>query len=375
MNNATGRKALDPVPARNSLGDLTKRENRSLHQPFLWPYQMVYIATQFYGSTNAHSPWNPATMLGSNPIAASTDPLRAYAFDVPINNLSLPTLAEQSHSTFPLPQLQKVVSTGSYGLKYAFTPTPPPGFVGGTPLQQAGTRIGADIILTNVIGFDVKAWDPGAPVFRAESSPANPNNAGVMVPGDGGYVRAIDLFNSAPTNAARQPVAFGAFADLNYMGIEATAVTAVSKYRAYQEPVTGLGTLQRMEAGSPFNSKCRVPRAQFAHPGSGPLSGLPTHGFARPAVWDTWSTHYEFDGVDNDYDGVIDEFTNGVDDNNNGLVDEPDATASGGFYVGEQEAPPPYRSPLRGIKVTIRVMEPDSKEVREVTVIHEFVPL
>ncbi|MBA4016383.1 MAG: hypothetical protein C0483_04270 [Pirellula sp.] len=378
-NNVTGKKALDPAAARNSLGDLTKRENRSLHQPFLWPYQMVYVAPQFNSGTTNHGTFNPASMLGSNPLAAATDPLRAYAFNVPISALSIPTLAEQSHGAFPLPNPEKVSGTGNYVLKNLMTPTPPGGYIGGQVLPQTGSRIGADIILTNVIGFDVKAWDPGAPVFRAESSSANPNNAGVLVPGDAGYVRAVDLFIGGATTAARQPVAFGAFADLNYLGMDAatstSATSALGKYRSYQEPLTGLSTLQRMEAGAPFNSRCRVPRAQFAHPGSGPLSGTPTHGFARPAVWDTWSTHYEYDGVDNDFDGVIDELTNGVDDNANGLVDEPDATVSNGAYIGELEAPPPYRSPLRGIKVTIRVMEPDSKEVREVTVVHEFVPL
>ncbi|MGC3969294.1 MAG: hypothetical protein QM775_18625 [Pirellulales bacterium] len=73
---------------------------------------------------------------------------------------------------------------------------------------------------------------------------------------------------------------------------------------------------------------------------------------------------------------MIDEFTNGADDNGNGLVDEPDLTRSERFrYIGEQEAFPPYRSPLRGIKITLRVMEQDSKEVREVTIVHEFLPL
>lgn len=378
-NIVTGKTALDPQTFRNSLGDLTKRENRSLHQPFLWPYQMVYVAPQFNSGVNNHATFNPATMADPG---GSADPLAAYAWNVPISALSLPTLAEQSVSTFPLPNPEKVISTGNYGLKSTFTPTPPPGYIGGQALSGAGSRVGADIILTNVVGFDVKAWDPGAPVFRAESTSSNPNNAGVVVPGDGGYVRAIDFFNSAPTTPARQPVAFGAFADLFYMGVEpngtsAAALTAVlAKYRAYQETgTTAQSALQRMEANAPFLGRCRVPRAQFAHPGSGPLSALPTHGFARPAVWDTWSTHYESDGVDNDFDGLIDEFTNGVDDNNNGLIDEPEATSTSSGMIGEQEAPPPYRSPLRGIKVTIRVMEQDSKEVREITVIHEFVPL
>ncbi|MGC3965906.1 MAG: hypothetical protein QM775_00600 [Pirellulales bacterium] len=44
----TGKSQVDPLTLRNSLGDLTKRENRSLHQPFLWPYQMMYIAPQIH---------------------------------------------------------------------------------------------------------------------------------------------------------------------------------------------------------------------------------------------------------------------------------------------------------------------------------------
>ncbi|MBA4020206.1 MAG: hypothetical protein C0483_23850 [Pirellula sp.] len=369
-NLVTGKKALDPSTFRNTLGDLTKRECRSLHQPYLWPYQMMYIAPQFiYLNQNAsyHSSFNPA-LLGTD--LPST---YAYAYNVPTSMLSLPTLAEQSHGTFPLPQPEKLAGTGNYIPKFTFTPTPPPGFVGGTRYHQQGTRIGADVILTNVVGFDVKAWDPGAPVFSAPSTSQNPNNAGVVLPGDAGYVRAVDLFNSGPTTASRQPIGFGAFADLNYMGTDAAAPTNTARYRTYQD--TGdpakASALQRMEKGSPFNGRCAVPRAQFAYPGDGPLSGTPTHGFARPAIWDSWSTHYEFDGIDNNGNGVIDDFTNGVDDNNNGLVDEPNIYAQS----GEQEAPPPYRSPLRGLKITLRVMEQDSKEVREVTIVHEFVPL
>jgi prepilin-type N-terminal cleavage/methylation domain-containing protein len=372
MNLKIGRNALDPVTRRNSLGDLTMRENRSLHQPYLWPYQMMYIAPQFiYKSENQgyHSSFNPA-LLDANQATY------AYGFNVPTSMLSLPTLAEQTHSTFPLPQPEKVSGTGNYVVKTAFTPTPPPGYIGGTRFQQAGTRQGSDIILTNVIGFDVKAWDPGAPIFRAPASTANPNNAGVLVPGDAGYVRAIDLFNSSPTTLERQPVGFGAFADLNYMATEAAVPANTTRYRNYQDTgTTSLSALQRMENGAPFNRRCYMPRCQFGYPGDGPLSGNPTHGFARPAIWDTWSTHYEYDGIDNNGNGLIDEFTNGVDDNNNGLIDEPNVYAVGGVMTGEQEAPPPYRSPLRGIKITLRVMEQDSKEVFEVTIVHEFVPL
>ncbi len=35
---------------------------------------------------------------------------------------------------------------------------------------------------------------------------------------------------------------------------------------------------------------------------------------------------------------------------------------------------PPYPLPLRGIRVTLRVYEPSSRQVREVTVVESFVP-
>jgi len=364
LNLLTNRRALDPRTAKNSLGDLTMRERRSLHQPYLWPYQMLYVAPQFANNVNGHYLFNPGSTY-------------TIGWNVPTSALSLPTLGEQTHGNFPLPNPEKRSATGVYVLKSTFTPTPPVGYAIMQTLGN-GSRIGDDILLSNVVGFDVKAWDPGAPVFRAAATTANPNNASVLVPGDGGYPRAVDVFNAGPTAVANQPVAFGAFADLNYMGQE-RAFTGTTNNRTRYTNYMDNGTssaLVRMENGAPFNRRCLLPRAQFAYPGDGPLSGNPTNGdFARPAVWDTWSTHYEYDGVDNDGDGVIDELTNGVDDNGNGLVDEPNHYFAGAVTTGEQEAPPPYRSPLRGLKITLRVMEQDSKEVREVTVVHEFVPL
>ena len=80
-----------------------------------------------------------------------------------------------------------------------------------------------------------------------------------------------------------------------------------------------------------------------------PLSQNPQFG----CVYDTWSTSYE----------IGKRGTNGFDDNNDGVVDDP----------GEWEYPPPYSAPLRGIQVKIRVFDPDSRQVREITVVQEFV--
>jgi hypothetical protein len=55
---------------------------------------------------------------------------------------------------------------------------------------------------------------------------------------------------------------------------------------------------------------------------------------------------------------------NGFDDSGNGVVDS----------AAELLTAPPYPYPLRGIQVKIRVFEPDSQQVREVTVVQDFLP-
>ena len=131
--------------------------------------------------------------------------------------------------------------------------------------------------------------------------------------------------------------------------------------------------------------------------------------FVMPAVYDTGSTSYEDDGIDQDvvtssYQSTLngstipsygsDQGTNGVDDNNamgpddttgepytdvngNGLFDDGgtnyvDVNANGQYDPAETEAPPPYRTPLHGIQIKIRVFDPESRQIREVTVVREF---
>jgi len=79
-------------------------------------------------------------------------------------------------------------------------------------------------------------------------------------------------------------------------------------------------------------------------------------------TYDTWSMHYEFNGIDEDATLGVDQGTNGLDDNNNGIVDDE----------AEFETLPPYRFPLRGIEVRIRCQDPGSKQVRQMTVVHSF---
>ncbi|MGC3969293.1 MAG: prepilin-type N-terminal cleavage/methylation domain-containing protein [Pirellulales bacterium] len=227
--------AIAPQMRRNSLGDLTMRENRSLHQPFLWPYQMMYVSPSFYGSVDSHGMYNPGPAPVTVPGGA------AYAFDVPIQILSLPTLSEHSMAVVnnSMAHPQRESGTGNYVMKMTVTPTVNVGYVAGNQNSFAlgtGSRVGSDVVMTNVVGFDVKAWDPGAPIFRAPASTQNPNNAGVLIPGDASFAQALNLFNTTPGAVERQPVAFGAFADLNYMGLDQPDCAV--RYNAYQDTET-----------------------------------------------------------------------------------------------------------------------------------------
>ena len=120
------------------------------------------------------------------------------------------------------------------------------------------------------------------------------------------------------------------------------------------------------------------------------LAGVPYHkksGMAAPGVYDTWSTHYESVGTGLSGDLPAGNGINGFDDpgfadsdrkyNADGSVTFDPLPAADGIVDSADEmlTSPPYPVPLRGIQVKIRVFEPDSRQIREVTVIQDFPPL
>jgi len=217
IDNSTG----TPIPVANTLDDLCRRECRFGHATGGFPYD--------------------ARGWKSN---------------------GFPTFADLAPLGF--------APTGNAWGQYDFwrdAPTDPP------PGTSGARREGEDIILTNVIGFDVKVWDPGA----------------------------------------------GRYVNLGEAGAVAFAGTGL------------------------------------------PASKLHT-GNSR--VYCTWSFHYEHDGEDQDGTAGADQGTNGFDDNVAGGVDD----------ASEWETAPPYPVPLRGIQVRIRVFEPESRQIREVTVVQDFLP-
>jgi type II secretory pathway pseudopilin PulG len=197
-------------------------------------------------------------------------------------------------------------------------------FLTGTnaPTFDGTDREGEDILLTNVISFDVRVFDPSAAPQITGST--------VVYPGEPGFTAS-----SAGTFS-------GCMLDLGQ--------------------VPGAGTI----LSGPVAAKSQ-------------LSGT-------TATYDTWNTLYESNGINEDNDtedlngngtldtgedrngnGVldnplVDEGTNGLDDNLNGAPDDS----------AETETAPPYLIPLQSIEIRIRCYDSNSKEIRQVTVRHQF---
>ena len=176
----------------------------------------------------------------------------------------------------------------------------------------SSTRVGEDVVLTNVLSFDVRVFDPAGPIGVSGND--------TRVPGDSSF--------SAVANGCYVDLGNGNTISGNFAGYGSR------NYRGQSGGLIGTGTSNR--------------------------------------TWDTWSTHYETNGVDDDEVagvGVVDQGSNGFDDavgsaSVNGLV----------YDALEFETSPPYPFPLRGIEVRIRCYEPSSRQVRQMTVRHTFVP-
>ena len=207
----------------------------------------------------------------AHPSGSFPNDARSWAWQASSNTFpTLPTMAECTYSNWttetsvslPLPQVSPLDMWTNSVL-------PVDAYAAG------GSRVADDVILTNVIGFDVKAWDPVQNEYMD------------LGHGYQGLIYSTDLANG-----------------LSHLGN--------------------------------YNSQLHA----FA-------------GTYPSRVYDTWSVTY-----------YGPNWNDGLDSNSNGVVDD----------AGEIANPPPYPIPLRGIQVKIRIFEPDSRQVREVTVEQDFLP-
>jgi hypothetical protein len=155
------------------------------------------------------------------------------------------------------------------------------------------------------------------------------------VPSDPGYTNEFNNWNSAkkPPMWNKHPVQYGAFVDLYY----AETLGSVPPSSYFAGPYFGDGQKSLLAAGDPK-----------------------TQGFA---TFDTWSQGYEYytPGADA---STYNRAGNGFDDDGANGVDDPN----------ERISSPPYPVPLRGLQIKIRVYEPSTRQVRQITISETFVP-
>ncbi|MBX3419450.1 MAG: prepilin-type N-terminal cleavage/methylation domain-containing protein [Pirellulaceae bacterium] len=168
---------------------------------------------------------------------------------------------------------------------------------------------GNDIMLSDVLAFDVQVYSPDAEIQNNDGIPVTPSDTQYV------GIATVDL---------------GAFVDLNYLNIP------------FDPTVPQFSTLPTL-------------RSQLGY--VDPIMG-------QVAVLDTFSNHYESNGIDDDGDGVIDQGTDGVDNDGNGAVDDNE----------ERETLPPYPYRVSGVKVTFRAVERNTKQIRQTSIIHSFMP-
>jgi hypothetical protein len=189
-----------------------------------------------------------------------------------------------------------------------------------TPFPLGDPRYGEDVVLTNVLSFDIKVWDPQA-IVRSDG--ANPGPAHALVPSDQGYLNGSGA------------LAAGAYVDLYYNLNPQTRLSSNAGNSYFSGPAYGSGL-------------------------GGQLDATNNNYFS---TYDNWCSGYEYFYNSN---APIGQSVNGFDDNQqtNSAVDDP----------SERISSPPYPVPLRGVQINLRVYEPSSRAVREATIDESFVP-
>ncbi|TWT43225.1 type II secretion system protein [Botrimarina hoheduenensis] len=432
----------------NTLGDLTKRENRYEHHGYVFEPQTL-IPPAGNGNSPARDRYFPFAAVSAGLLPAST-PNVTIDFRVD-RDLPQPTQSASFRGvTDPVAQNYVVAYEPAAGdvaadllnsarvyaarpLVRLTRPTDTPATAravlnedgqvvhvtrGLAPL--GGERRGDDVMMTDALSFDLKVYDPGVPVYSAtRSNTGSPRVANVadrlLTPEDPTWEAAFwaDLAATWPTAAMTNPNLLG---DLT---ATATVPYQFERRGAYVDLGYGLSHLQFTGAntGRIVPAQRHAPRLFFrdSYAASGFVSQLPffDDGLMRVATgvtnnetanglaitrivpgvpamhtlyptYDTWSQHYEQNGVNEDRDNQTDESIDGfespgmypVDTNDAGLIADAYAlaTALGPDDSGERETRPPYDASLRGVQVRVRVYERDSRQVRESIVRESFVP-
>ena len=188
--------------------------------------------------------------------------------------------------------------------------------------QMGGNSQGDDVILSNLLAFDVQVYDPLAPLIADNTNVNAAQKA--LAPGDPGFFSILNGMNAN----AYAVIGRGAYVDLGYYpNLNPPSLFSAKMYTNVNSPNSGYG------AGPPY-------------------------------FYDTYTQTYERDGRDQFNDNKQDQAFDGLDnDGQNGIDD-----------FGERETTPPYAPGLRGIQIRVRMYEPSTRQVRQGTIVSDFIP-
>ncbi len=309
----------------NSLADLTKRENRFAHDARQFPFDVRgwgALSLPTLAECSSPSYMNANWTTGSTPAPSSGTLLAGN------------------------PKGEVDMWDNSQNGAYSVAKIIPDQSLNNSP-NPDGLRVSDDVVLTNVIGFDVKVWDPGVPTYSY-------SNGATVSGGTGAYVDFGASYTSGGTpNGAGSPVTLVANQPHTYVP------AAGSTYPRFVD-MSNLGYY-----GSYYGCQSGI----FE-------SGLASSSGTPQCVYDSGCFSYSNELGNS-------QATNGLDDSQPntpgyGIVDDLSEyiLTSSSFGSLQNYAPgiPPYPVPLRGIQVKIRCFEPDSKQVREITIEHDFLP-
>lgn len=206
-------------------------------------------------------------------------------------------------------------------------------------LVLLGNQLGNDVLLENVVGFDVKVFDPMADVYEV---------ALPITPDDPGFASIRSSFVAA--NPAT-PLDRGCFVDLGSMHYRETLFAPVAATPANNIPTVPLPTAVAV-AGEVY---------QFAYWNSErDLSATPAAGYynnlfniyeaqSGGPTYTTWPDSFEYDAVDNDGDGQVDEGSDGI------AIGTPVPD-----LFSDKDSAPPYAYPITSVQVTLRTASFDA---------------
>ena len=356
----------------NTLADLTKRENRYEHhfyrpasQQREYPFALVSAGGEYDGVAVAFRmdgeipPYSISPAARATAVLANANGISNLVARYTINPGNLDATTGPRYPVRPY----AYVDDDSNQLATARAMLNDEGQVvrvihGLVPLSQE--RRGEDVMLTDVLAFDLRVYDPGAPLYGVlESSNAESAYSAILEPADPGWkyaYRADVPSNGEALGDLATFVGQGAFVDLGY-------AFGLSSY-----------TVNLPTIISPWFAEARALSDVYAKQLAPGYAG-----------YDTWSLHYENNGLNDDHDfdangkPMIDEGTNGLDDWGHYQNPSPPPLVVtdqrlGVDDVGERETAPPYDKPLRGMQVVLRLYERDSRQVRQVSVVQHFVP-